>query len=127
MTQATESPAAPQADRSPGDAGWAALAGVLAGGAGLAVAELVAAVVAPGSSTQLAGGSALIDAVPPNTRALLAVYCYRRAHLAPLGLAIAASCHEDDLAEHGGNLGSDLFEKSRKSPRIAESLPSWRA
>ena len=43
-----------------------------------------------------------------------------------LGLAIAASCHEDDLAEHGGNLGSDLFEKSRKSPRVAESLPSQR-
>jgi DMSO/TMAO reductase YedYZ molybdopterin-dependent catalytic subunit len=64
MTQATESPAAPQADRSPGDAGWAALAGVLAGGAGLAVAELVAAVVAPGSSTLFAGGSAVIDAVP---------------------------------------------------------------
>src|SRR5687768_10057694 len=64
MTQATESPAAPQADRSPHDAAWAALAGVLAGGAGLAVAELVAAVVAPGASTLFAGGAAVIDAVP---------------------------------------------------------------
>jgi len=42
---------------------------------------------------------------PPRTRAMLAVYCYRRAHLASIGLAIAASCDEDDLAEHGGNLG----------------------
>ena len=72
------------------------------------------------------GLPALIDAVPPNTRAMLAVYCYRRAHLASLGIAIAASCEEDDLAEHGGNLGSDLFDKSRRSPMAAESLPSQR-
>ncbi|MFJ3404011.1 molybdopterin-dependent oxidoreductase [Promicromonospora sp. NPDC090134] len=64
MTQATESPVAPQANRTPGDTGWAALAGVLAGGAGLAVAELVAAVVAPGASTLFAGGAAVVDAVP---------------------------------------------------------------
>ncbi len=45
---------------------WAAaLAGVLAGAAGLAVAELVAAVVAPGASTLFAGGAAVIDAAPP--------------------------------------------------------------
>ncbi|GHH74580.1 molybdopterin-dependent oxidoreductase [Promicromonospora soli] len=65
MTQATESPASPRADSSPHDAGWAALAGVLAGAAGLAVAELVAALVAPGASTLFAGGAAVVDAVPP--------------------------------------------------------------
>lgn len=44
---------------------WAAaLAGVLAGAAGLAVAELVAAVIAPGASTVFAGGAAVIDAAP---------------------------------------------------------------
>lgn len=72
------------------------------------------------------GLPALIDAVPANTRAMLAVYCYRRAHLASLGLAIAASCEEGDLAEHGGNLGSDLFEKSRNTPKAREALPSQR-
>lgn len=72
------------------------------------------------------GLPALIDAVPANTRAMLAVYCYRRSHLAPLGVAIAASCEEDDLAEHGGNLGSDLFAKSRKGIKVAEALPSQR-
>lgn len=72
------------------------------------------------------GLPALIDAVPANTRAMLAVYCYRRSHLAPLGVAIAASCEEGDLAEHGGNLGSDLFAKSRKGPKVAEALPSQR-
>lgn len=64
MTQATETPATPRADRSPHDALWAALAGVLAGTAGLAVAEFVAALVAPGASTLFAGGAAVIDAVP---------------------------------------------------------------
>ncbi|MFI8527650.1 molybdopterin-dependent oxidoreductase [Promicromonospora sukumoe] len=68
MTEATGGPEAPQAERSRADAGWAALAGVLAGGAGLAVAELVAAVVAPGSSTLFAGGAAVVDAVPPGLK-----------------------------------------------------------
>ncbi|GAB2499344.1 molybdopterin-dependent oxidoreductase [Promicromonospora xylanilytica] len=65
MTQATESPATQRADSSARDTWWAALAGVLAGAAGLAVAELVAALVAPGASTLFAGGAAVIDAVPP--------------------------------------------------------------
>lgn len=68
MTQATESTATQRADRSPRDAGWAALAGVLAGAAGLAVAELVAALVAPGASTLFAGGAAVVDAVPPGLK-----------------------------------------------------------
>ncbi len=45
--------------------GAAAPAGLLAGAAGLATAELVAAVVAPGASTLFAGGAAVIDAAPP--------------------------------------------------------------
>lgn len=72
------------------------------------------------------GLSGLIESVPANTRAMLAVYCFRRAHLASIGLAIAASCDEGDLAEHGGNLGSDLFIKSRQSHATRESFPSQR-
>jgi hypothetical protein len=68
----------------------------------------------------------LIATVPPQTRAMLAVYCYRRAHLASVGLAIAASCEEDDLALHGGNLGTDLFVKSRTAETVAESYLSQR-
>lgn len=64
MTQATEAPATPRTDRSPHDTAWAALAGILAGAAGLAVAELVAALVAPAASTLFAGGAAVIDVVP---------------------------------------------------------------
>ena len=59
------------------------------------------------------GLSKLIASVPPTTRALLAVYCYRRAHLASIGLTIAASCEKDDLAALAGNAGAGLFEQSR--------------
>jgi len=61
------------------------------------------------------GLSELVATVPAQARAMLAIYCYRRAHLASIGLAIAASCEEDDLATHGGNLGADLFKKSRQA------------
>ena len=49
------------------------------------------------------GLSELIASVPPTARALLAVYCSRRAHLASIGLTIAASCEKDDLEALGGN------------------------
>jgi len=64
MTQLSERPAAAQSGRTPNDTALAAIAGVVAGAFGLAVAELVAALVAPGSSTLFAGGAAVVDAVP---------------------------------------------------------------
>lgn len=67
------------------------------------------------------GLPALIETVSPNARAMLAVYCYRRAHLASIGLTIASSCAEDDLTMHGGNLGADLFVKSRSATAVTES------
>lgn len=72
------------------------------------------------------GLDALIETVPQQTRAMLAVYCYRRAHLASVGLAIAASCEEDDLAQYGGNLGADLFVKSRTADAVNETYLSQR-
>lgn len=72
------------------------------------------------------GLNALIEAVPSQTRARLAVYCYRRAHLASIGLAIAASCDANDLAEFGGNLGADLFVKSRQTDAVPESFHTQR-
>jgi hypothetical protein len=63
------------------------------------------------------GLSELIAAVSPAARALLAVYCYRRVHLASIGLAIAATCEEDELTSLGGNAGAMLFERSRKVPQ----------
>ena len=74
------------------------------------------------------GLNELIATVPPTARALLAVFCYRRAHLASIGLAIAATCEEDDLTSLGGNAGAMLFERSRKAPqsRLADGGASNR-
>jgi hypothetical protein len=74
------------------------------------------------------GLNELIATVPPTARALLAVFCYRRAHLASIGLAIAATCEEDDLKSLGGNAGAMLFKRSRKSPqsRLADAGTSSR-
>jgi hypothetical protein len=63
------------------------------------------------------GLNELIATVLPAVRALLAVYCYRRAHLASIGLAIAATCEKDDLTSLGGNAGTILFERSREAPK----------
>ena len=63
------------------------------------------------------GLNELIATVSPTARAVLAVYCYRRAHLASIGLAIAATCEKDELAWFGGNAGAVLFERSREAPQ----------
>jgi hypothetical protein len=67
------------------------------------------------------GLNELIATVAPTARALLAVYCYRRAHLASIGLAIAATCEKDDLNFAGGNAGDMLFEQSREASQSALS------
>jgi len=65
----------------------------------------------------------LIATVSPDARAMLALYCYRRAHLTSIGLAIAASCDEDDLTRSGGNAGAILFAKSREAPQAPHATP----
>jgi hypothetical protein len=70
------------------------------------------------------GLSELIATVPPAARVLLAVYCYRRAHLASIGLAIAATCEQDDLTWLGGNAGASLFERSREAPLVSPDIRS---
>jgi len=61
------------------------------------------------------GLAALIESVPPSTRAMLALFCYRRSHLQSLALTIAASCEQRDLVHWGAGLGSVLFAKARQS------------
>jgi hypothetical protein len=58
----------------------------------------------------------LVATVPAETRAMLALYCYQRAHLRSIGLAIATSCEQHDLEVVGGNAGKALFENSRSAP-----------
>lgn len=58
----------------------------------------------------------LLANIPSKTRAMLALYCYRRTHLQSVGLAVAASCGERDIEECGGHAGRVLFAKSRQAP-----------
>jgi hypothetical protein len=61
----------------------------------------------------------LVESIPAQTRAMLALFCYRRAHLHALSLAIASSCEEVDLVEAGGRVGAVLFELSRQPEQPA--------
>ena len=61
------------------------------------------------------GLSLLVGGVGSETRAKLALYCYRRAHLHDIGLAIAATCSEADL-ESLGTVGAVLYSRSREAP-----------
>ena len=62
------------------------------------------------------GLAELVETVSSDVRAMLALFCYRRAHLHSLSLAIAASCNERDLTEQGGTVGATLFALSREAP-----------
>src|SRR5208282_1629385 len=62
-----------------------------------------------------------VYSLPPDTRASLALFCYRRGHLRSMGLAIAASCSEDDLMRQGGHVGAFLYACSQEvspPPRV---------
>jgi hypothetical protein len=65
----------------------------------------------------------LVDTIPAQTRAMLALFCYRRAHLHALCLAIAWSCFDIDLVEAGGRAGSVPFELSRQPEQPAVAQP----
>jgi hypothetical protein len=64
------------------------------------------------------GLHALVESVPAEVRALLAVFCSRRAHLATLGLAIASTCEREQLVKSGGELGAHIFAQSRQGPPV---------
>jgi hypothetical protein len=62
------------------------------------------------------GLAELVETVSGDVRAMLALFCYRRAHLHSMSLAIAATCSERDLIDQGGIVGSTLFAMSREAP-----------
>jgi hypothetical protein len=66
------------------------------------------------------GLAALIKTVPGDTRAMLAVYCYRRAHLQALSLAIAETCSEHDLQRFGGRMAAELLGLAKSQRAIEE-------
>ena len=59
-----------------------------------------------------------IEGVPAFERALLAIYCRRRAHLASIGMKLAANCDRDDLIDAGGDFGAVLAEQARLTPEM---------
>ena len=64
----------------------------------------------------------LVASVSSDVRAMLALFCYRRSHLHPLALSIAASCNEQELVQFGGRVGSTLYALSREP--AARAMPS---
>jgi hypothetical protein len=71
----------------------------------------------------------LLDRFSPLDRANLALFCYRKAHLHGIGLAVAATCDEEILiAALGTVLGTVIFHQSRErapAPRSV-SIPQHR-
>jgi hypothetical protein len=57
----------------------------------------------------------LLDRFTPQERANLAMFCYRKAHLHRIGLAIAATCDLPALVQQWGTvLGHAIFIQSRE-------------
>jgi hypothetical protein len=66
------------------------------------------------------GMHTLVETIPANVRAMLALYCYRRSHLSGLALAVASTCERAELVSAGGELGSVIFAQSRKAPEAVQ-------
>jgi hypothetical protein len=62
------------------------------------------------------GLAVLLESVPTSTRAMLAYYCYRRAHLEGIGIAIAGTCSQEDLYDVAGRAGWDLHARAQAVP-----------
>lgn len=60
----------------------------------------------------------LVATISPRVRAMLALYCYPRSHLASMGLAVASTCEQYDLIDLGGDLGAALFEQAQRAPAV---------
>ena len=67
----------------------------------------------------------IISQLPPGPRGSLATFCYSRAHLRDIGLAIAATCDLETLIDAGGRAGTNLFEVSRERPAEPKHPYSW--
>lgn len=70
----------------------------------------------------------IVENLSPSERAKLAVFCYGRAHLNTVGLAIAATCDLDHLAAatHSSTAGRTIYMQSREVPAPERSVPGRR-
>jgi hypothetical protein len=60
----------------------------------------------------------LVSSLSSSRRGSLAAFCYGRAHLRDIGLAIAATCDLETLVHAGGRVGNFLFDQSRELPNV---------
>lgn len=67
----------------------------------------------------------VVSRLPAGPRGSLATFCYGRAHLRDIGLAIAATCDLETLVDAGGRAGTSLFEASRERPLEPKQPFSW--
>lgn len=77
-----------------------------------------------GSPTRSIDG--LVSNLPEDQRGNLAVFCYGRAHLHEVALAIAATCTVDALVHAGGKPGIFLYEQSRRPSENGHSISGTR-
>jgi hypothetical protein len=66
------------------------------------------------------GLAEVVETLSQEQRAAVALFCYGRAHLREIALAVAAMCDEWSLAEAGGKLGEAIFAQSRLQPKSAD-------
>ena len=66
------------------------------------------------------GFAELVEPLSQEQRAAVALFCYGRAHLREIGIAVAAMCDEWSLTNAGGKLGEAIFAQSRLQPKSAQ-------
>ena len=64
----------------------------------------------------------ILSGLSQSQRGLLAMFCYGRAHLREVGLAVAATCDFESLLVAGGRAGQALFDLSRERPIVVERM-----
>jgi len=64
----------------------------------------------------------ILSGLSQSQRGLLAMFCYGRAHLREVGLAVAATCDFESLVVAGGRAGQVLFDLSRERPTAMERV-----
>ena len=76
----------------------------------------------------VSGVGEIVDSLSASERARLAIFCYGRAHLNSIGLAIAARCDLNDLtaAAHSVTAGRAIYEQSRDNFPTERPLPGRR-
>ena len=63
----------------------------------------------------------IISRLPPGSRGSLATFCYGRAHLRDIGLAIAATCDLETLIDAGGRAGHEFVRSVARAAAGAQA------